>query len=115
MCIEVYIGVCRDCDGAVSKPTLDFLDVLAVGQHKRCTGVAKVMESDFFESMLLEQYGEVVGYIVGLEEVTHCIDTDIFFILSVVRSTKHLLHFFLAFSFLAEFLTDEVNQRQASH
>ena len=73
------------------------------------------MESDFFESVLTKQYGEVVCYIIGLEEVAHRIDTDIFFILSVVRSTKHLLHFFLAFSFLAEFLTDEVNQRQASH
>ena len=77
--------------------------------------MSKVMESDFFESVLTKQYGEVVCYIVGFEEVTHRIDTDIFFILSVVRATKHSLHFLLAFSLLAEFLTDEVNQRQASH
>ena len=65
------------------------------------------MESDLVESVVSEQDCEVIGYVVGLEEVAHCIDADVFFILFVVRATKHLLHFLLAFSLLAEFLTDE--------
>ena len=73
------------------------------------------MESDLVESVPAEEDGEVVGYVVRLEEVAHRVDADVFFILSVVRSTKHLLHFLLAFTLLAEFLADEGHQRQASH
>ena len=73
------------------------------------------MESDLVESVLTQEDGEVVGYVVWLEEVSHRIHADVFFILSVVRSTKHLLHFFLAFLLLAEFFADEGHQRQTSH
>ena len=51
------------------------------------------MESDLVESVLTQEDGEVIGYVVRLEEVAHRIHADVLFILSVVRSTKHLLHF----------------------
>ena len=66
LCIEVSIGVCCDGYGAVSEPSLDFLHVLTVGEHQRCTGVSKVMESDLVEPVPAKEDGEVIGYVVWL-------------------------------------------------
>ncbi len=62
---------------AVSEPFLDLLHRYALGEEHRGAGVAKIVEADLLQVMLLQQLSEVSGDKVGIVELAECVHADV--------------------------------------
>lgn len=110
--IEVAIDICRGTHIAMSKPFLDLLHWHALCEEHRGAGVAKVVESDLLQIMLLQQLPEVSGDEVGIVELAECIHADVVGVLLRVRRAHHLFHLFLLLAMTYQFASHEGLQRQ---
>ena len=75
--IEVAIDIRRGAHIAMSEPFLDLLHRHALGEEHRGAGVAKIVEADLLQVMLLQQLSEVSGDKVGIVQLAECIHTDV--------------------------------------
>ena len=66
--IEVAVDIRRGARVTVSEPFLDLLHRHALCEKHRGAGVAKVVEADLLQVMLLQQLSEVSGDEVGIVE-----------------------------------------------
>ena len=112
--IEVAIDVRRGAHIAMSEPFLDLLHRHALCKKHRGAGVAKVMESDLLQVMLLQQLPEVSGDEVGIVELAECIHADVVGVFLRVRRAHHLFHLLLLLTVTDQLSSHEGLQRQRS-
>ena len=75
--IEVAVDIRRGAHIAMSEPFLDLLHWHAPGEKHRGAGVAKIVEADLLQIMLLQKLSEVSGDEVGIIELAlayRCVD-----------------------------------------
>jgi len=75
--IKVAVEICGCTHIAISEPFLDLLHRHALGEDHRGAGVAKIVEADLLQVMLLQKLSEVSGDEVGIVELSECIHADV--------------------------------------
>ena len=71
------VNIRRRAHIAMSEPFLDLLHRYALGEEHRGAGMAKIVEADLLQVMLLQQLSEVSGDEVGIVELAECIHADV--------------------------------------
>ena len=66
--IKVAVDICRGAHIAMSEPFLDLLHWHALGEEHRGAGMAKIVEADLLQVMLLQKLSKVSGDEVGIEQ-----------------------------------------------
>ena len=79
----------------MSEPFPDLLHRHALCKEHRGAGVAKIVESDLLQIMLLQKLSEVLGDKVGIVEPSECIHADVVGVILRVRRAHHLFHLLL--------------------
>ena len=98
--IEVAIDIRRGAHIAMSEPFLDLLHRNALREKHRGAGVAKIVEADLLQVMLLQQLSEVSGDEVGIVELAERIHADVVGVFLRVRRAHHLFHLLLLLAVL---------------
>ena len=105
--IEVALDSRRGAHIAMSEPFLDLLHWHALCEKHRGAGVAKIVEADLLQVVLLQQLSEVSGDEVGIVELAEGIHADVVGVFLRVRRTHHLFHLLLLLAVTNQLSSDE--------
>ena len=78
---------------AMSEPFLDLLHWHALCEEHRGAGVAKIVEADLLQVMLLQQLSKASGNEVGIVQLAKSIHADVVGVFLGVRQVHHLLQY----------------------
>ena len=98
--IEVAVDIGGGAHVAMSEPFLDLLHRYALCKEHRGAGVAKIVEADLLQVMLLQQLSEVSGDEVGIVELAEGVHADVVGVFLRVRRAHHLFHLLLLLAVL---------------
>lgn len=73
-------------EGAVAQPNLDLLHRNAVAQQQAGTGVTKIVEADLAQAVLADHPAEMLGHVVGAQDLPTLIHADVIQIVPAVRA-----------------------------
>ena len=85
------INICGGAHIAMSEPFLDLLHGHALCEEHRGAGVAKIVEADLLQIMLLQQLPEVSGDEVGIVQLAECVT---FSFMSAAKRQFHIYNIF---------------------
>ena len=95
--IEVAVNISGGAHIAMPQPFPDLLHWHVLGKKHRGAGVAKIVEADLLQVMLIQKLSEVSGDEVGNVQLTECIHTDVVGVFLGVRRALRLFDLLLLF------------------